>query len=217
MRVQLPSLPIKGQLMQEYDDMVMISKLYNLAAMAHAKQQRDDGTPFITHPIAVAEATITSLADMPGNIGAYSRAHIHGIAIVHDVPEDCEEYWTNNIMRISPIVYRGAMQLRNPSKDHKDKSRDERKLIDRNHFADLNKVDDANIIVKYHDRIHNIRSSACWAKARRLGYIDETRVLADVLLRRVNTSSDGYVYKLGRNLDGILREELKIAFHQSHD
>lgn len=58
-----------------------------LATKLHEGQLREDGQPYITHPIAVAELTKESKF-----IGLYhksERDQIYQMALLHDVIEDC--------------------------------------------------------------------------------------------------------------------------------
>jgi guanosine-3',5'-bis(diphosphate) 3'-pyrophosphohydrolase len=59
----------------------LLSRAYGVAAQAHAGQQRkDDGSPFISHPVAVAR--VLKNADFGD--------HVIAAALLHDVVEDTE-------------------------------------------------------------------------------------------------------------------------------
>jgi guanosine-3',5'-bis(diphosphate) 3'-pyrophosphohydrolase len=62
------------------EEMALVRRAYEVAETAHAGQMRDEGTPYIVHPIRVA----VSLADELEN---YSPPLICG-ALMHDVIED---------------------------------------------------------------------------------------------------------------------------------
>lgn len=62
------------------EEMALVGRAYEVAETAHAGQMRDEGTPYIVHPVRVA----VSLAD---ELGIYSPQLICG-ALMHDVIED---------------------------------------------------------------------------------------------------------------------------------
>ena len=62
------------------EEMALVRRAYEVADAAHAGQMRDEGTPYIVHPIRVA----VSLAD---ELEIYSPRLICG-ALLHDVIED---------------------------------------------------------------------------------------------------------------------------------
>ncbi len=62
------------------DELSQVRNAYELACAAHAGQMRDEGTPYILHPLRVA--TILS-----GELGLYS-SKLACAALLHDVIED---------------------------------------------------------------------------------------------------------------------------------
>jgi guanosine-3',5'-bis(diphosphate) 3'-pyrophosphohydrolase len=73
---------LAGRLAQRLDgpDLALVRRAYEVAESAHAGQMRDEGTPYIVHPVRVAVA----LAD---ELEIYSPNLICG-ALMHDVIED---------------------------------------------------------------------------------------------------------------------------------
>jgi len=68
--------------------MTLSNLAFKLAVFYHEGQTRENGVPYITHPIAVAEIAVESV----GNL--YSEEVIDiikAIADLHDVLEDCEK------------------------------------------------------------------------------------------------------------------------------
>ncbi len=63
------------------DDQRLVREAFELAAEAHKKQRRKDGTPYITHPIAVARICVEEIG-----LGPTAAA----CALLHDVVEDTE-------------------------------------------------------------------------------------------------------------------------------
>jgi (p)ppGpp synthase/HD superfamily hydrolase len=66
----------------EPDEMSRVQKAYELARISHSGQMRDEGTPYILHPIRVA----TVLSD---ELGLYS-SELACAALLHDVIEDTD-------------------------------------------------------------------------------------------------------------------------------
>lgn len=64
------------------DELDMVQNAYDLARVAHAGQTRDEGTPYILHPVRVA----TVLSD---ELGLYS-SELACAALLHDVIEDSD-------------------------------------------------------------------------------------------------------------------------------
>jgi len=64
------------------DEMIQVAHAYELARTAHAGQMRDEGTPYILHPVRVA----TILSD---ELGLYS-SKLACAALLHDVIEDSD-------------------------------------------------------------------------------------------------------------------------------
>src|SRR5262245_49232718 len=64
------------------DELSQVERAYDLARVAHAGQMRDEGTPYILHPVRVA----TILSD---ELGLYS-SKLACAALLHDVIEDSD-------------------------------------------------------------------------------------------------------------------------------
>lgn len=192
-------------------DTFVLAKAYEIAHLAHFDilQTRDDGSPFIHHPLAVAREVAAAIAPLPeGVLAPYGKARLVAAAVLHDVPEDCPEKWTKEIAALDELVLRAAVQLKNPSKDHKDLPRPEQKKMDRDHYADPAKVDEPVVIVKYKDRIHNVRDTKEWNPRRRGNYMDESVLLHDVLSARLGKSPHELLRKLNADLSAELLQAL---------
>jgi GTP pyrophosphokinase len=60
-------------------DRAMITRAFEFASFAHGDQKREDGTPYITHPLAVAQKMAEMHLDAPALAAS----------LLHDVLEDC--------------------------------------------------------------------------------------------------------------------------------
>jgi (p)ppGpp synthase/HD superfamily hydrolase len=67
------------------EELAMVGRAYQLAEAVHATQMRDEGTPYILHPLRVARALVTELE--------ITRPALVCAALLHDVIEDSPEYY----------------------------------------------------------------------------------------------------------------------------
>ncbi|HJQ25231.1 MAG TPA: HD domain-containing protein [Blastocatellia bacterium] len=69
------------------DQLAVICRAYELAAAVHATQMRDEGTPYILHPLRVARALADELQ--------IRRPALICAALLHDVIEDSPDYYAH--------------------------------------------------------------------------------------------------------------------------
>jgi GTP diphosphokinase / guanosine-3',5'-bis(diphosphate) 3'-diphosphatase len=67
-----------------WDEMEVFSKAYKVAMDAHEGQERDEGTPYITH--------IDGVVDILTNELDIKLEMVLSVAILHDVLEDSDKY-----------------------------------------------------------------------------------------------------------------------------
>ncbi|RMG13136.1 MAG: bifunctional (p)ppGpp synthetase/guanosine-3',5'-bis(diphosphate) 3'-pyrophosphohydrolase [Planctomycetota bacterium] len=134
------------------------------AREAHRGQVRDGGRPFLLHPLAVARAL---LADPRPVSGVAASA-----AILHDVVEDTPRTLRELRARFGPRVARlvDYLSLPDPAASGGDKA-----TRDRAYYARFRNAPREAHLVKYHDRLHNIRDMAGWSPEGKLGYLAATR------------------------------------------
>jgi len=126
-----------------------------------------DDVPYITHPQHVAER----VAQLNGKTEFMVAA-----AWLHDVVEDTEHELRDIRHEFGPVVAALVAQLTNPSKQHPDLSRAERKAMDREHIA---VASEPALQIKMVDRAHNLSTIATDAEEdfARL-YLYESQLLA---------------------------------------
>jgi GTP pyrophosphokinase len=137
-------------------DPAVIDEAYSLAASAHEAQKRDNGDPYITHPLAVA------------NILAGYRLDASSIvtALLHDVVEDTSVTLAAVQKRFGPEVaglVDGVTKLTRLElqSDRTKQAENFRKLV-----LAMSK-DIRVLIVKLADRLHNMRTIGAVAKPER--------------------------------------------------
>jgi len=152
------------------NDFELITKSAMFSAQAHKDQQRASMDPYFLHPARVAHkvSNYTSDADI------ISAAYLHDV--VEDTEVSIEQIETEFGMAVSSLVE----MVTNPSEknEHRYKSREERKEIDRNHIRRASK--DAKLI-KLADRIDNLQEIGEETSSFAEVYIKESMKLANVL------------------------------------
>jgi (p)ppGpp synthase/HD superfamily hydrolase len=160
-----PSPDLVGILaMLPSEDAERLLHAFQVAHAAHAGQLRDEGTPFIDHPVAVTTILWRELG--------CREIDILLAAMTHDVLEDCPD-WTEETL--GDLIGSRATDLvlavtKVQQKDETNAQRD-RRYLDNLHDA----PHDVRLL-KLADRIHNLRSIILGAdrdKARR--YLDVSR------------------------------------------
>ncbi len=132
-------------------DRALIERAYRCAAQAHAQQTRADGSPYITHPTAVAQF----LADY--GLDAASIA----AAFLHDVIEDCgisraeleRQFGAEVAFLVDGVSKLKTIQLRNAGVKPKDPQIESLKKMFFAMARDLRVI-----IIKLADRLHNMRT-----------------------------------------------------------
>ena len=139
-----------ARLVAAYDqraDAAMIEQAFQLAAAAHAEQKRDNGDPYITHPVAVAQILAQYRLDTASIV----------TALLHDVAEDTKTGLPEIEKRFGKEVARlvdGVTKLtRLELQSERTKQAENfRKLV-------LAMSEDIRVLlVKLADRLHNMRT-----------------------------------------------------------
>jgi len=148
----------------EKDEVILITKAFEVAKDAHDGQRRKSGEPYIFHPIAVAEIVAKDVG-----LGAVSIAS----ALLHDVVEDTEvtheDIYALFGHKISRIV-RGLTKIKQLKNDKNLSLQAEnfRKMI-----LTLNE-DVRVILIKISDRLHNMQTMDSMPKYKQEKIASET-------------------------------------------
>ncbi|HYI13996.1 MAG TPA: HD domain-containing protein [Thermomicrobiales bacterium] len=146
------------------DDAERLVSAYRFAAAAHAAHTRDEGSPFIDHPVAVAVILSEELGcrDVDTLIAALN----------HDVLEDCD--WLCSADVEGAIGERATRLVADVTKEQVPDA--EKSARDDRYLAHLWEIPAEAKLLKMADRIHNLRSIPMANdpdKARR--YLDVSR------------------------------------------
>jgi (p)ppGpp synthase/HD superfamily hydrolase len=146
------------------DDAERLVNAFRYAAAAHADQTRDEGLPFIDHPVAVAVILSEELGcrDVDMLIAALN----------HDVLEDCD--WLCEPEVVAALGARATSLVKDVTKEQVPEA--DKAARDQRYLAHLREIGRDAKLLKLADRIHNLRSipqANDPAKARR--YLDVSR------------------------------------------
>lgn len=128
------------------DDAERLEAAFQIAAQAHDGQVRDEGTPFIDHPVAVVEILYNELGCRDVDVLV--------AALNHDVLEDAA--CVTDGFLTSAIGDRATVFVRNVTKEkvpEREKSQRDARYMER-----LRNADHHTKLLKLADRIHNLRS-----------------------------------------------------------
>lgn len=152
-------------------------KAVKVASTAHKFQMRKDGvTPFICHPIIVA--------DLISSVGGVQNEDILAAAILHDIIEDTPTSYEEVKSMFGSTIANIIMEC----SDDKSLLKAERKLIQ---VAEARYKSYAAKIVKLADKIANMNDilnnpPTTWDKDRKLAYFDWSKEVVDAGLRGNN-------------------------------
>jgi GTP pyrophosphokinase len=155
----------------------VIDKAYKLACKAHYGVKREDGQPYITHPIAVAQIVCEEIG-----LGSTSIC----AALLHDVVEDAD-YSVKDIeeifgKKIADIVD-GLTKIPDEFSTGSVQADTMRKLL-------LTMANDIRVIlVKLADRLHNMRTLGICSPAKKYKISGETMFLYAPLAHRLGLNA----------------------------
>ena len=154
------------------DNHDLIAAAEVIARRAHQGQTRDDSNdPYIVHPARVAARLARRF---PGD------AALVAAGWCHDVVEDCPQIAPSELRAvIGDDAFAIVSEVTNPSKQHPELPRAERKAMDRAHIAMISR---RACCLKLADRADNLRDGcACPDKDWLATYVRESRLLAEAL------------------------------------
>jgi (p)ppGpp synthase/HD superfamily hydrolase len=148
--------------------MSLIPKAIELAFHAHEGQVRDEGTPYVQHPLRVWEAfkQHRPLGETP--IARYEE--LGCIALLHDVLEDCDVTYEQLAEEFGPFVADGVRLLTKPNVPAEQKP-----ARDAAYFQALRQADPDIQLIKLLDRLDNLSTLSVSPKPGKLArYLEET-------------------------------------------
>jgi ppGpp synthetase/RelA/SpoT-type nucleotidyltranferase len=146
--LQLDDTELVGRLIEHLGPSKVLENGFALMRQAHKGAVRDEGTPYIRHPLRVALILVEELG--------ISDINLICTALLHDTLEDCKSISEENIReRFGPRVATLVRALTDELKGSSDLDQAERKIAYLKRIA----TEDADcILVKMCDRLDNLRS-----------------------------------------------------------
>jgi len=144
-------------------DQPEVAKARAVCELAHDGQQRDDGTPYATHPHAVANILLDY---------GYTNARLLAAAYLHDVLEDTDVSRQELVREFGIDVVRIVDQLTNVGP--RGRSFEEKHAQLQQHARQM--TGEAKLI-KLADRLSNLRDMHVWPEHKRNRYAVATRSL----------------------------------------
>jgi (p)ppGpp synthase/HD superfamily hydrolase len=165
--------------------MDLILKALTFAKIAHEGQKRDNGDPYIVHPARVMARTLL----LPG-----ATEHQGAAAALHDVLEDTKVKPDEIEKEFGPVVLKYVNELTNVSTGS-NKSREERKAMDRAH---LNGVSKEAKRIKMLDRIDNLSLPEIIMRDRK--FVELYTRESWLLLKVIGNADEALQLELGRTV-----------------
>lgn len=163
-------------------DRAKVMLAYRYAALAHQNQKRFSGEPYITHPLAVA----SNIADMKLGVDAISAALLHDV--VEDTYIDIEQIRIKFGDKIADMV-EGLTKLKHIQGNIKTK--DIESHIKSSQSENFQKLvlatahDMRVILIKFADRLHNLRTAEGLPLSKRKKMAKETMSIYAPLANRL--------------------------------
>lgn len=157
-----------------YVDMDLVNKAVDYASKKHANQKRKDGSPYIIHPLAVAQIVAESGLDTDSILGA----------LLHDCIEDTDSNHDDIALMFGPTVadlVEGVTKL----------TRVEYSTLEEQQMENLRKMfmamskDIRVILIKIADRLHNTRTMQYQTPAKQISKSMETMDIYAPLAHRL--------------------------------
>ena len=168
------------------------------ATKAHSGQTRNDGSPYILHPIRVA----TILSDEYN----YNDVDTLCIAILHDVIEDCtkpgqEGKMYGTIKNLFGDSISGGVAVLSKNMCRK---LDSGKYDIDQYYSDISTERRDIQAIKVADRIHNVSDMMNWKKDRVRKYLEETRKYVLPIAQSTDAAMYRRLYELVQTQEAML-------------
>lgn len=149
---------------------LLILKALDFARLAHDGQERDEGVPYITHPIRVANLLLHELSQMDADMIC--------TALLHDVIEDCRISTRELKNNFNDAI---ASMVKTLSKDPRIENHQ------KVYYDGIVQSNDKTKLIKLCDRLDNLRSLRfSQNKSRIKKYVTETEKKYAIMAQSIN-------------------------------
>lgn len=143
-----------------YQSLPIINKARQFATKAHEGQLRDDGKPYINHPITVARILLALYGDE--NVDA----NLIAAAYLHDTIEDTSTTYEDLLQEFGQDIADLVMEVTHEGDD-----------THGFYFPRLNTQ--RGIMLKFADRLSNIADMESWSDKRKAHYLKKSKFWKD--------------------------------------
>ena len=155
-------------------DMELIDRAVNYAREKHKEQKRKDGSPYIIHPLAVAEIVAEMGLDTDAILGA----------LLHDCIEDTDASHDDIAKQFSPTVAELVEGVTKLTRANFVSSEQQQMENLRKMFMAMSK-DIRVVLIKIADRLHNMRTMQYQSSAKQISKCQETMDIYAPLAHRL--------------------------------
>ena len=179
------------------NDYKMVLKVLKFAKRKHKNQKRDDGTPYIEHPIRVAEFTLKYKVSKNASM-------LYMAALLHDAIEDTYVSYRELCERFSEEVASIVMELSTAKfaplwLDGGKAEYLSKKMINMTKYA---------LLIKLCDRLDNLNTLSGCKKEKQVRVINETKIIIENVTknRKLTESQEKVVKAINKQVTKLDKE-----------
>ncbi len=200
----------------------LIKKAYNTARDLHKDQTRKSGEPYLMHPVEVA--LILSKLGLDENVIS--------AALLHDVVEDCDysvetlkKEFNNNVAEMVDCVSAIDKQkfVFNVNDLYEDENFEKASIEEQSFkkLIEMGKRNPLGFLIKFADRLHNLRTIECFSYSKQLEKVKETEKWIIPIAKILNAeyfyrAIENECFKIKNQLIGARFFEHYSSYHNSN-
>ena len=155
-------------------DMGVVDQAVEYAREKHQNQKRKDGSPYIIHPLAVAEIVVEMGLDVDAVLGV----------LLHDCIEDTDASYDDIVKKFGPVTAELVEGVTKLTRANFSSSEEQQMENLRKMFMAMSK-DIRVVLIKIADRLHNMRTMQYQSPAKQISKCRETMDIYAPLAHRL--------------------------------